>query len=245
MSSHTAPSAASPSGTLTVAFALYPGCTLLDFAGATQIFAYAPGFRTVWIAATADPIHTTEGVSVLPNATFADTPSADIVFVPGGGGDGVTAAMTEPHIQQWLRTVAPNARWAGSVCTGAFVVAAAGLFDECTVTTYWSARDALALFPQLKVVPGYPRWEIDGDRRRFSGGGISSSLDLALELVIRIAGPAAAQSTQLANQYAPDPPLHSGDPTQASPELVISTTQDQADMHTQLVAAVKALTGSA
>lgn len=229
--------------TTTVAFALYPGCTLLDFAGATQIFAYTPGFRTVWIAATADPIATTEGVSVLPNATFAQTPAADIVFVPGGGGDGVTAAMTEPHIQQWLKTVAPNARWAGSVCTGAFVAAASGLFDGCAVTTYWSARSALALFPQLEVVPGYPRWQIDRERKRFSGGGISSSLDLALELVKDIAGESAAQWTQLMNQYAPDPSVHAGDPTQASPELVISATQDQADMHAKLVAAVQALTG--
>lgn len=233
----------SPTQPLTVAFALYPGCTLLDFAGATQIFAYAEGFQAVWLAAAPDPVHTTEGVSVLPNATFAQTSSADIVFVPGGGGEGVTAAMTEPHIQQWLKTVGPEASWAGSVCTGAFVAAAAGLFDHCAVTTYWSARDALALFPQLRVVPGYPRWQIDRERRRFSGGGISSSLDLALELVKDIAGEAAAESTQLRNQYAPDPPVRAGDPTQASPELLITTTQGQAEMNAQLTAAVKALTG--
>jgi len=229
--------------TLTVAFALYPGCTLLDFAGATQIFAYAPGFRTIWLAADAAPIQTTEGVSVVPNATFAEAPPADIVFVPGGGGDGVTAAMIDPTLQGWLKTAGPQARWAGSVCTGAFVVAASGLFDGCAVTTYWSARDALALFPTLDVVPGYPRWQIDRERRRFSGGGISSSLDLALELVKDIAGETAAQTTQLSNQYAPDPPTHAGDPTQASPELVITVTQQQADMTAQLVAAVQALVG--
>lgn len=232
------------STTTTVAFPLYPGCTLLDFAGATQIFAFAPGFRNVWIAASRDPVQTTEGISVMPNATFAETPSADIVFVPGGGGEGVSAAMTEPAIQQWLKTVAPQAKWAGSVCTGAFVAAAAGLFDEgCAVTTYWSARDALALFPHLKVVPGYPRWQVDRERRRFSGGGVSSSLDLALELVRDIAGEAAAQSAQLANQYAPDPPVRAGDPTQASPELVITSTQEQAGMNALLTAAVRAVTG--
>ena len=228
---------------LTVAFALYPGCTLLDFAGATQIFAYTPGFRTVWLAATADPIATTEGVSVLPNATFAQAITADIVFVPGGGGDGVTAAMADPTLQGWLKSAGVQAKWAGSVCTGAFVVAASGLFDGCAVTTYWSARDALALFPTLDVVPGYPRWQVDRERRRFSGGGISSSLDLALELVKEIAGEGAAQATQLDNQYAPDPPVRSGDPTQASPELVISLTQQQASMNAQLVAAVRAIVG--
>lgn len=49
------------SATITVGFPLYPGCTLLDFAGATQIFAYTPGFKVVWVAATLDPITTTEG----------------------------------------------------------------------------------------------------------------------------------------------------------------------------------------
>jgi cyclohexyl-isocyanide hydratase len=229
--------------TLTVGFLLYPGCTLLDFAGATQIFAYTPGFRTVWIAATTDPVATTEGVSVVPNVSFADAPQPDIVFVPGGGGDGVAAAMADPALQAWLKQAGAQATWAGSVCTGAFVVAAAGLFDGCAVTTYWSARDALALFPSLEVVPGYPRAQIDDEHRRFSGGGISSSLDLALELVQEIAGERAAQSAQLDNQYAPDPPVHSGDPTQAAPELVISLTQQQASMNAQLVAAVQALTG--
>ena len=151
--------------------------------------------------------------------------------------------MNEKGIQDWLKAAGPHAQWAGSVCTGAFVAAAAGLFDGCKVTTYWSMRDALALFPSVEVVPAYPRWQIDRDQRRFSGGGISSSLDLALELVKEIAGEAAAQATQLANQYAPGPPVQSGDPSEASPELVITTTQGQADMYAQLTAAVKALTG--
>ena len=58
-----------------------------------------------------------------------------------------------------------------------------------------------------------------------------------------IAGEHAAQTTQLANQYAPDPPTHAGDPTQASPELVITTTQQQASMNAQLVTAVQAIVG--
>jgi transcriptional regulator GlxA family with amidase domain len=62
------------SSPVTVGFPLYPGCTLLDFAGATQVFAYTPGFRVVWIAATLDPVSTTESVSVMPNATFDDHP---------------------------------------------------------------------------------------------------------------------------------------------------------------------------
>lgn len=120
-----------------------------------------------------------------------------------------------------------KARYAGSVCTGAFLVAAAGLFDGCEVTTYWSERENLALFPNLRVAAGYPRWVIYGNR--FSGGGISSSLDLALELVNLISGPTRSMSAQLINQYAPNPPYASGDPSQAPPEITSTVRADGED----------------
>ena len=225
--------------TITVGFPLYPGCTLLDFAGATQVFAYTPGFEVVWIAANRDPVPTTEGVSVMPNATFDDHPPLSILFVPGGGSDGVGAAMLDPAFQTWLKQAASQAEWVGSVCTGAFILAAAGLFDGCQATTYWSARPVLELFPKVELVPGYPRWHLDEDKKRFSGGGISSSIDLALKLVETIVGLDAAQTSQLFVQYAPSPPVHAGDPTEASPELVISVTQSQASFTAGLIAATR------
>lgn len=232
------------SNPITVGFVLYPGCTLLDFAGATQIFAYATGFEVVWIGADlATPIPTTEGVTVNPSATFAEHPPLDIVFVPGGGDTGVGAAMQDPDLIRWIDSVAGDAQWVGSVCTGAFILAAAGQFDGCQVTTYWSARPVLAMFPTLTVVPGYPRWHLDEMKKRFSGGGISSSIDLALRLVEVIAGPEAARTAQLRNQYAPQPPVHAGDPTEASPELVIQVTQGQADFTAGLTAATKKVLG--
>ena len=166
----------------TVGFPLYQGCTLLDFAGATQIFAFTGLFTPVWIAATKELVTTTENVQVQPGFTFDDHPAIDLLFVPGGGGPGVSAAMLDPLLQSWIRKVGAQAEWVGSVCTGGLVVAASGLFDGCSATTYWSARPVLAMFPAIELVPGYPRWHIDEDKKRVSGGGISSALDLALRL---------------------------------------------------------------
>jgi cyclohexyl-isocyanide hydratase len=202
--------------TKTVGMVLYDGCTLLDFAGATQIFAFPGGYDVKWLAAESKNITTTENVTVVPHATFDDAPPLDVVFVPGGG-PAVAAVMNDARYTDFLKRTAERARYLGAVCTGAFIVAAAGLFDGHEATTYWSQLDNLRLFPRVRVPYGYPRFVISG--QRFSGGGISSSIDLALEIVLRMDGLTAAQTHQLANQYAPDPPVRSGDPAQAPPAL--------------------------
>ena len=120
-------------------------------------------------------------------------------------------------------------------------MAAAGLFDDCEVTTYWSQRENLALFHNLRVSAGYPRFVIHGDR--FSGGGISSAIDLALEIVNLISGPTQSMSTQLSIQYAPDPPFQSGDPSQAPPEVTAAVRADQASFTAAIKAGVEAVLG--
>lgn len=238
---------ASPDSPRTVVFPLYPGSTLLDFGGATQVFAFAGPFQVIWAAESSGPIPTSEGVQVLPGKTFAELEkegtAIDILFVPGGGesdGKGVATTMLDETYIEFLKTAACSAQWVGSVCTGAFLLATAGLFDDCRVTTYWSQLPSLKLFPNLKVVTeGYPRWVLDEERRRFSGGGISSSIDLSLELVQRFLGVEARQKVQLSIQYAPAPPdPPSGDPSKAPPPVTVEVCESQADF----VAAVREAT---
>ena len=208
-----------------VVFPLYDGCTLLDFAGATQVFAFA-GFKPVWAAPTRAPITTTEDVQVMPGATFDDVRAwrVEILFVPGGG-DKVSEVMLDPVFVGFVRETGYRARWAGSVCTGAFILAAAGLLDGYEASTYWSQRENLALFPRITVSAGYPRWVIHGNR--FSGGGISSSIDLAFELTNLLSGPTQSMTAQLSVQYAPDPPFASGDPSQAPAEVTAAVRRSQ------------------
>lgn len=212
-----------------ITFPLYDDCTLLDFAGATQVFAWA-GYQTVWAAQSATAVLTSEGVHVQPTCTFEELPPTFMLFVPGGGGDGVSTQMLNPVMQDFLVKTANQAQWSGSICTGAFIIAAAGVLDGCQATTYWSMLDTLALFPELSVRGDvYPRYLIDANRRRFSGGGVSSSIDMALALVGVIKGQDSANATQLSIQYAPDPPVHSGDPSQADPALVKHMLDKQQD----------------
>ena len=218
-----------------VAFPLYPGVTLLDFAGATQVFAFARSgqttFEVVWLAQRIESVLTTEGVCVLPTHTFDYHPPIDVLFVPGGG-PGVVFAMFDERYQRFLREAGGSASWVGAVCSGAFILAAARLLDGCRATTYWSHLPNLALLEEkmgIRAVTGFPRYVIEEEKRRFTGGGVSSSIDLALELVARLLGREVAEAAQLSIQYAPDPPVRAGDPCQARPELVeqIETGQQE------------------
>src|SRR5260221_2314217 len=98
--------------TMRVGMVLYDGCTLLDFAGATQVFAFAPGFEVVWLAPELRPITTTENVQVLPHCTFDEAGTLHLPFRPGGGGEGGTV-MQEPVYGDLVRTAGSQAAQGG------------------------------------------------------------------------------------------------------------------------------------
>ncbi len=219
---------------LTVGFPLYDGVTLMDFVGPSDVFAVTSGFvKPIWLAAAKRPILTSEGTLVYPNYTFDEQhPHIDILFVPGGHADGViNNAMFNNPYQTFIKQASAQADWTGSVCVGAFILAAAGLLNNCTVTTYWSQLDNLRLLDKyynIQVPMGYPRGIIDEKQKRFTGGGISSSVDLALMLLEKIKSKSLAETAQLYIQYAPEPPLHSGNPIQAPPLILKEVLQMQA-----------------
>ena len=174
-------------------------------------------------------ITTTEGLTVLSDYSLDLYPAIDILFIPGGGDQGVIAAMNNNKVLDFINTVSPNCQWRGSVCTGAFILAASGILKNCKATTYWSLLPVLdRLSDKLNLeVPlnSYPRYLIDIKSKLFTGGGISSSLDLALELVKVICGTTVAEETQLFIQYQPQPPVNSGDPAHAPQSVLDSVRQ--------------------
>ena len=220
------------STTKIVGFPLYNGVTLLDFAGASEVFAFTNGAYTpIWLAPTLSPILTSEGLSVVPSHTFDKHPPIDILFVPGGDANGVVDSMGNKIFQDFIKTTTKTAAWVGSVCVGAFIVAAARVFDGCSITTYWSQLPNLKLLEtkmDISVPQGFPRVVIDFHKKRFSGGGVSSSIDLALKLVEVLNGVEAAQETQLSIQYAPKPSINAGDPSTAPKSLTAKVIKEQA-----------------
>lgn len=215
-----------------IVFVLYNGVTLVDFVGATEVFNNVPGFQLHWLAPDNQPITTSEKMKVLPTGTFNDAPEeVEILFIPGGGSEGVNNAMFSNVYREFISKTAERAAWTGSVCTGAFILAAAGCLNNCMVTTYWSQLGNLALLNekyQFTVMPGFPRFLLDEQHNRFTGGGISSSLDLALKLTEHIMGRTTAEKAQLGIQYAPGPPVQAGDPSEAPPQITFEMLQQEA-----------------
>jgi transcriptional regulator GlxA family with amidase domain len=193
-----------------IAIALFDGAEELDFAGPWEVLAYWASqvaraeVEVVTVAASLDPIRAAKGLRVLPDHLLDDAGDVDVFLMPGGRGTRALLAADEPlHVA--LRAMAGRGTLMTSVCTGALVYAAAGLLRGRPATTYWSAFDELlALDPTIEPRPD-DRFVDDGDV--ITAAGVSAGIDMALHLVVRLAGADEARATRRGIQYDPQPPV--------------------------------------
>jgi cyclohexyl-isocyanide hydratase len=195
-----------------IGFVIFPDLTQLDFTGPLQVLNRMPDSKTYIVAKTRDPVPSDCGLSLVPTATFADCPQLDLICVPGGSG--VVKAMTDRETVDFVRRQAEGARYVTSVCTGAFVLGAAGLLQGRRATTHWAYTD---LLPSVGATHEKARVVWDGNV--VTAGGVTSGIDFALQVVAGIAGDHVAQGIQLSIEYDPAPPFDSGHPDRA-PETV-------------------------
>lgn len=198
---------------MNVIMLLYPRLTQLDLTGPFEVFARFPELKLHLVAKTLDPVADGSGLRLLPTASFASAPQANILFVPGGPGQ--IDLMDDRETLDFLRLQALGAAYVTSVCTGSLVLAAAGLLTGYRATTHWLSLNQLAYFG---VTPVDER--VVEDRNRITGGGVTSGIDFALTLAARLFGEERAKSVQLGMEYDPEPPFVGGSTRSAEPELV-------------------------
>jgi cyclohexyl-isocyanide hydratase len=198
---------------MNIVFVLFDGVTQLDFAGPVQFLSRIPGAATHVVSRDGAAIKTDAGFSILPNGSFADCPQADILCVPGGFG--VAPALGDDAIVGFVREQAKGAEWVTSVCTGAFILGAAGLLQCKRATTHWGYAH---LLPLVDAIHEDARVVRDGNL--VTAGGVTSGIDFALELIAAAKGPELAQTLQLALEYDPAPPFPGGHPRRAPPAIV-------------------------
>jgi transcriptional regulator GlxA family with amidase domain len=138
------------------------------------------GYRTLVLSPDGAPVTCTSGLTLVPQAALRDAPAAiDTLLVAGGGG--WRDLCEDRATLDWIARRACTARRVGSVCTGAFVLAAAGLLDGRRATTHWAAAAELArCHPQVRVDPE-PIFVRDGSV--WTSAGVTAGMDLALALV--------------------------------------------------------------
>ena len=161
-------------------FVVYPRITALDLVGPHEVFAASGGYEIVVAGPEAGAVVTVRGPGIVADRSFASVrgPIDTLVVV---GGEGAFAAARDPLLVRAVANLARRSRRVTSVCTGAFVLAAAGLLDGKRATTHWSSCDRLA--------ERHPGIVVDPDRifvqdgNVWTSAGVTAGMDLALALV--------------------------------------------------------------
>ena len=179
--------------TYSVAIYVFPNVEVLDFAGPFEVFTTASRvflrqnpsrpapFSVYTVARSLLPVTARAGLRVLPDHNLDTCPTPDLLLIPGGI---VEAEMAEPEVLQWIRSSSQNAKITASVCTGAFLLAKAGLLQGKSATTHWEdIADLRAQFPSLSVKEEV-RWVDEGSI--VTSAGIAAGIDMSLHLVSRL-----------------------------------------------------------
>jgi putative intracellular protease/amidase len=197
-----------------IAIGLYDDFTSLDAMGPFQVLSSLPGAEVTFVAAQAGPVTDDSGfLTVTARKSFDELPDPDILLVPGGL---TTGTLVPDHpIVAWIARAHPKTTWTTSVCTGALLLAGAGVLKGVDATTHWAAMDDLA---RLGATPVSERVVRRG--KIVTAAGVSAGIDMALTLAAEIAGPDYARTLQLMMEYDPQPPFDAGSPAKAGQACV-------------------------
>ena len=176
---------------------IYDQAEVLDFSGPFEVFSTASRlcengglFNTFLVSETGEMVTARAGYRVLPSFGFHDHPAIDVLIVVGGVH---AAEMKKQQVIDWTRLVSKTTMVTASVCTGAFLLAQAGVLTNQKVTTHWEdISDLKQTFPRLEVVENVSWVE---DENIITSGGISAGIDMSLHLVAKLYNYELAEKT--------------------------------------------------
>ncbi|MFD9902846.1 DJ-1/PfpI family protein [Streptomyces sp. NPDC059063] len=186
----------------------------LDAIGPYEILAYVPGATVRFV--TAEPGLVQDVLGSLPvhvPTRYSEVEHCDVLLIPGGGS--FKTMMNDPDFLDWVRRIHTGTRFTTSVCTGSLVLGAAGLLDGLTATTHWDAAAQLQSYGAHYTPERVVRHD-----RVITSAGVSSGIDMAIQLAALLTDETTAQAIQLYTEYDPQPPFDTGSVAKASAEVL-------------------------
>ncbi|MBB3182413.1 DJ-1/PfpI family protein [Variovorax sp. Sphag1AA] len=171
------------------------------------------------VAQSPGPVKCVKGLSINPHVSFADCPRLDYLLVPGG--QGTRREVANRALLEFIAAQARTCKAVLSVCTGSFVLHAAGLLSGKKATTHWASLERLRALGDVTVVE--QRYVQDGNI--WSSSGVSAGIDLMLAFIASVAGDDAAGKVQFSAEYYPSVARYGGYEGHAqAPAYLRSTT---------------------
>jgi len=201
---------------ISIAIPIFPKFTALDAVGPYEVLQRIPWFDVTFVGHEKGQVRTENGLLALTaDATFEDLPEPNVIVFPGGVG--TRPLQHDERVVEWVKHAHETTLLTTSVCTGSFILGAAGLLDGLTATTHWSC------YPELEAhgaIPTAKRVVEHLDKRIITSAGVSSGIDMALRMVELLVDRTAAEAAQLMIEYDPEPGFDSGSVAKASEATV-------------------------
>lgn len=197
---------------LHVTYLIFDGVTSLDFIGPSMALSKSL-FDVDFVAMNKNPVFDDNGLGLVPTATFADIKQTDILCIPGTANPYIQ--IVKKDMIDWVAQIGQKASWITSVCTGSFILGAAGLLKGYKAASHWTMINDLTYFG---AIPTHER--VVKDRNRLTGGGVTSGIDFGLTLLAMLKGNDIAAAIELSMEYDPNPPFKTGSPRSAPSQFV-------------------------
>jgi transcriptional regulator GlxA family with amidase domain len=198
-----------------IAILVYPGMTALDAIGPYEVLNSINGVELQFVWKEAGPVMTDSGVLVLgASHAFAEATAPDVILIPGSSNNTVTM-MADTAVLDWIRQAHTHTQFTTSVCSGALILAAAGVLKGHPATTHWAG---MSFLPNFGAEPR-PHERIVQSGKIITSAGVSAGIDMALCLVSQLQGERQAKIAQLLIEYDPQPPFNCGHMSKAEPDI--------------------------
>ncbi|MCP3795846.1 MULTISPECIES: DJ-1/PfpI family protein [Paenibacillus] len=199
-----------------IAIMLFDGITALDAIGPYDVFAATLKCEVKFVAKQKGLIKLDSNMGYLhADYSFSEVNSADILVVPGCSPPNYKTPMNDEETLNWIRQIHETTKWTTSVCNGSLILSAAGLLNGTVATSHWGSLD---LLQSLGAIPTDERVVRQG--KMVTAAGVSSGIDMALQLIAWELGEDMSKGVQLILEYDPQPPFDTGSPKKAPAKLV-------------------------